>query len=192
MNEVLATADLLLFLADAFRAPAADWMAADPVLDALPEAAGLKGTFGLSALRSTTLDAWQREHDRLFEGANAPLSPHEGSWASGAHPLVLADIAAFHGAFGIDRRPGAAVRVDHLSAELELAALLCATVHRARGEGAREGEQVSRDGLAKFAADHLAEWVPRFCRALRAAAREPLYGELAELLEAVVARLLRP
>ena len=87
-------------------------------------------------------------------------------------PHRLADIAAFYNAFGLEVIGDE--RVDHIAMECEFYAVLCA-----KEEVAGEQVEFCRETQRKFLQEHLARWIPAFCRRVRG---DSFYESAAERL----------
>lgn len=99
----------------------------------------------------------------------------------------LSDISAFYHAFGMQAGGQARERIDHIAAECEFMALLCAR----ELTSVLDHEPVEmlsgiRDAQKKFLREHLGQWGVAFAHQLRAADSEGVYGAVASLLEAVL------
>ena len=98
-------------------------------------------------------------------------------------PHLLADIAAFYRAFGLELTPDAAERVDHIAMECEFYAVLCA-----KEEVAGDQLDFCRDTQKKFLREHLARWTPSFSRRVEQLSHDEFYRAAAgRLREAVLA-----
>ncbi len=126
------------------------------------------------------LDNLAAERLRLFEKGDCP--PYEGSYRSEEDPLkdaIMADIAGFYRAFGLEPRNELP---DHLVSELEFMGLLCLKESRAMLGPDHEAAEIARDAQRKFLRDHLGRWVERFQAAIRMKSRVSLYPRLADIL----------
>lgn len=119
------------------------------------------------------------EHERLFVGpGRTPCPPYESMWMDDAPPERGIMMGAAAGAVlnlyrraGLTMRPHPGELPDHLVVETE-ALTWCLERNR---------EPAVAHALIT---DHLACWVPRFCDAVRTAAKHPYYQALAELTPA--------
>jgi TorA maturation chaperone TorD len=102
-------------------------------------------------------------------------------------PHLLADIAAFYRAFGLELTPDAAERVDHIAMECEFYAVLCA-----KEEVAGDQLEFCRETQKKFLREHLARWTPAFTRRVECLASDKFYPQAArQLRESVEAECAR-
>jgi TorA maturation chaperone TorD len=102
----------------------------------------------------------------------------------------MADVAGFYRAFGL-APAGLRERPDHLSLELEFAALLLLKKRLARTDTARPNEaadeaDVCHAARASFFRDHLSWWVPSFALALRSKAEQGVYAQAGRVLAALL------
>ena len=140
------------------------------------------------AARTTQDAAAASEYVRLFDGA-ARCVPYEGAYGppqmSGKSAL-LADIAGFYTAFGLEVAQGQPDVEDHIATELEFLSALAIKEAWALAEDHHEHAEVSRDAAVAFLGDHLARWAPAFADALGAASELGYYRAAAPLLRAWV------
>ena len=180
---LLGQADLLLWLSNMLAAPnpLSDGELEQETLSqlfthaALPEAEQRAASLVSAAAECSELgtEDWRSEYERLF-GPELECPIYETSYIRRDKGAVLGDIAGFYRAFGFASR--AAERPDHLCAELELVAMLCLSLLRARAERDHEAGEVVLEALEAFTADHLGEWLP-------------LYRELGTLLQLIAASI---
>jgi len=149
-----------------------------------------------AAARATDAGVAADEYVFLFDrGARCP--PYEG--AGGDAPqlagkaALLADVAGFYAAFGLEPGLGQPDVEDHIAAECEFMSALALKEAYALAELDREGAETIGAAQARFVGDHLGRWTDAFAGALREASPLPYYSALADLLtawiEAEVARL---
>ena len=97
---------------------------------------------------------------------------------------VLADIAGFYRAFGVEPASGRAERQDHIVLELEFMHLLAAKAAHAIERGAEEWIEIAREAQRSFFSAHLARWAARFFRLLGEPGAPAHYAAIARLAEA--------
>jgi TorA maturation chaperone TorD len=100
--------------------------------------------------------------------------PYETEYYPGQEPFgrsqLMADVAGFYRAFGIEPASAFPARPDHLALELEFMAFLLMKRRMAAPQSdaqADEQKSVCERALREFCRDHLAWWVPAFAQALR-------------------------
>jgi TorA maturation chaperone TorD len=193
-RSLLGRADLLLWLAELLARPRP--LARVPLEAAalgtlfahaqLPEALALDLMAAAETGAEYPGDAWDMEYERLF-GPELQCPIYETAYVRRDKGAVLGDVAGFYRAFGFASR--GAERPDHLCAELELTAMLCLSLLRARSERNAQAAQVVEEALSAFLADHLGEWLPSFALTLEQRAELPLYRELGRILQLTAASL---
>jgi TorA maturation chaperone TorD len=142
-----------------------------------------------AAARATDAAAVTDEYVFLFDrGAKCP--PYEGAWGEAPQlagkAALLADIAGFYAAFGL--QPGEAQPdvEDHIAAECEFMSALALKEAYALAESDDEGAAITGAAQSRFVGDHLGRWSETFSDALKDASPLPYYGALADLLSAWV------
>lgn len=106
-------------------------------------------------------------------------------------PHLLADIAGFYRAFGLELTPATTDRVDHIAFEAEFYAVLCAKETYARHHQLPELDQCL-EAQKKFLREHLGRWTPSFSRRVERHSAEPFYAFAARRLrETVLAECAR-
>lgn len=93
---------------------------------------------------------------------------------------VLADIAGFYRAFGVQVAGSIRERPDHIAAELEFLALLAAKEAIATERSDSDSAELCRSAAARFLGEHVA-WLPRFARELEAGGWEDMRREAVAL-----------
>lgn len=153
---------------------------------ALDDAGGFAAEL-LAPLRDGAPDIALRlgvEHTRLFGGLQegyGPPPPYESVWRDDPTVgTVAAAVAEAYRAAGYDER-GFAGPCDQLAEELRFVAALSAAEDAAASDGSDDDLAAARDHRRRFLDQHLMVWVPGYCRALTAQAREPLYAALARV-----------
>ncbi len=189
--QLLAQADLLLFVADGFREPndalRDGFSETASALPALIERAGagraVEASFeeARAALDALDVARWREEFTYLFEGGvECPIN--EAGFVRRDKGAILGDIAGFYRAFGFRLTDDCNERVDHLVCELEFTAMLLVLWAQAETGGERAHAEISRDALDAFTYAHLGEWLPAFCERLEEVTALPYYCHLARLL----------
>jgi DMSO reductase family type II enzyme chaperone len=149
--------------------------------DVLRRLAAAAGEADPAALAGTHVTLFQREvRCPPYEGAYGP--PRLAGKAA-----LLADIAGFYRAFGLQPSAGQPEVEDHLGAELEFMSALAFKEAWAIAQGHAEGREVTREAQRAFLAEHLAPWAPAFAARVAAAAPPGFYPAAAALLEAWLA-----
>jgi TorA maturation chaperone TorD len=183
IQRLLAHADLLLVLRDLFGS-------ADRALETL----GLFRGDGLSTVisgagalvappRLPAIDdaEFRRQHSALFEGAEAcPLN--ESAYVRRDKGAILADLCGFYRAFGFEPSDGVGERVDHLTFELEFAAVLLVLIAGAAERNEQEHFEIAGNALSSFAQDHLGEWLPSAAARLAEVGAGSVYALFSVLL----------
>lgn len=157
-------------------APVADPRLADPL-----------GRFA-AAVRATDAATVADEYVFLFD-REARCPPYEGAWGDAqlaGKAALLADIAGFYAAFGLQPAAARPDVEDHIAAECEFLSALALKEAYALAEGDEEGAEIVGAAQSRFVADHLGRWSETFCAALRETSPVPYYGALADLLGAWV------
>jgi len=118
-------------------------------------------------LENLSLDTWQAEYARLFEGESR-CPPYESVYMSGRmHGPQEAELRELYLRLGMAHN---GAPEDYLGTLLE-----CAAVVNANAE-------VGKDYWSELWDGHLRQWVPRFCFELRHHSRIALYRAVAERL----------
>jgi DMSO reductase family type II enzyme chaperone len=204
----LARATLYRLVAQAFRHPDEGWQAewddaargAGTALEVLASEAsailrapgsgiaGLCGAFDLVWAASRDLERIRRDHARLVgHSPRAGATPYETEWTGAAGEILqyhlLADLAGFYRAFGLDRAQTCDERQDHLSIELCFLGFLCVREGAAEERGVAEIVQLVRDAQRRFLDEHVLRWARSFCARTRKDDPDGFYGRAAALLE---------
>lgn len=128
------------------------------------------------------------EYVALFDGA-VRCPPCEGAYGPpqmAGKAALLADIAGFFAAFGLEPSQGQPDVEDHVATELEFMSALAVKEAWALAEGHHEHAEISRDAAARFLTDHLGRWAAAFATALTTASEAAYYRAVAALLDAWV------
>jgi TorA maturation chaperone TorD len=187
-------------LALGFRPPTDDTLvrlASPDAAEALAEAAvAFDRTLAPYALALAVRDADRGRladaHRRLFgHTARGEVPAYETEYGNEAlfqQPQELSDLAGFAAAFGLALRAEVHERIDHVSCECELLALLAYKEAYALNSGDPAMCEVAARASALFLRDHLGRLAPTFARRVAAADSTGFYRAVAALLLAVVAR----
>lgn len=156
------------------------------------EAAGVLGnpdglTDALKLLQGRLRDpiGLQSEHVRVFgHTLSEECSPYDTQYGEPhifqqAH--ILADIAGYYRAFGLEVSDWAKERLDHISIELEFMAFLAYKEAFALTAHGEEPARICREAQRRFLNDHLGRWGPAFTRRLEAEAGGGFYRTLAQV-----------
>lgn len=131
-----------------------------------------------------TLSDLQAEHRRVFSNViTLDCPPYETLFGNDhvfgqAH--MMADIAGFYKAFGLELSRDIHERLDHLSVELEFMHFLAYKESYARCHDGAEKTQIVVDAQKKFVKEHLGRWVPLFSRMLMKKADTGFFRYMAE------------
>jgi DMSO reductase family type II enzyme chaperone len=129
------------------------------------------------------------EHVTLFT-RQVRCPPYEGAYGPASmagKATLLADVAGFYAAFGLEPAAGRPEVEDHVCAELEFMSALALKEAWALTEGHAGGLVVTRDAQRAFLAEHLARWSPGFAARLAETATPGFYPAAAALLQAWLA-----
>jgi TorA maturation chaperone TorD len=142
-----------------------------------------------SAARGADAEATAQEYVFLFD-REARCPPYEGAWGDAPQmagkSALLADIAGFYAAFGLEPSAVHPDAEDHIAPECEFMSALCLKEAYALAEGMTEGLEVTGRAQASFLGEHLGRWAETFAGAVKEATPLPYYGVLADLLIAWV------
>ncbi len=137
------------------------------------------------AARAAEDAAVAQEYVFLFD-RQVRCPPYEGAWGDAPQlagkAALLADVAGFYAAFGLE--PGAARpdAEDHLAAECEFMSALCLKEAYALAQGMAEGLEVTRRAQSSFLAEHLGCWAEAFAGAVKDSTPLSYYGTLGDLV----------
>lgn len=162
---------LFLMLQRAYAAPMTPELTAD-----LGEALALYAALTDLELPHADEPPTEAAFNRLFVGpGRLPAPPYESVWRSEDRLLMQASaeaIRSFYRAYGAQNtRPEPE---DHLALELEFYALL-----QQRFVAGRDPQR-HLAAQQQFLTEHLATWVPAFCKAIQTHTTSPFYRNLAE------------
>jgi DMSO reductase family type II enzyme chaperone len=174
-----ARAVLYRLAAQAFRHPDESWRPAwdeiaagvGAALAALPASRArteLADAFDLAWAASCDSSRVREDHARLIgHSPRAGATPYETEWTGAAGELLqyhlLADLAGFYRAFGLELAQGCDERADHLSIELCFMQFLCLKEAAAEEGGLADLAACARAGEKRFLEEHLLRWAPGCC-----------------------------
>ena len=195
VHERLERASLYRLLGSAFAYPApGDLPALACLARALVETApsGLAGPLARLAATAGETECADvaAEYVFLFDrGARCP--PYEGAWEEAPQlagkAALLADVAGFYRAFGLEPASAQPDAEDHIAAECEFMSALAVKEAWAMAEANGEAALVTRAAQRSFLSDHLGRWADAFAGTLREATPLAFYAALADVLSAWVA-----
>jgi DMSO reductase family type II enzyme chaperone len=147
--------------------------------------------------RTASVDALAATYTRLFgHTARGPVPPYETEYGADSvfQPMhEMSDLVAFYRAFGLQLRPTAHERPDHVSCESEFLAFLARKEAYALAHGDAAMREATRAAERRFLGDHLGRWGLAFARLLERHDPGGFYGALgtlgAELIAAECARV---
>jgi DMSO reductase family type II enzyme chaperone len=137
------------------------------------------------AARSADVVAATDEHVALFQ-REVRCPPYEGAYGPAqlaGKAALLADIAGFYRAFGLEPTEGQPEVEDHVCAELEFMSALALKEGWALADHQAEGLEVTRAAQRAFLTDHLGCWGAAFTARVAAAAAPGLHPAAAALLQ---------
>jgi DMSO reductase family type II enzyme chaperone len=188
----MARATLYGALAQAFRPPSASWReewdeiveCMDAALEVLAEGELAPGALfdGFELLRAASGDEerLRREHERLTRAGGT--KPYEAECSGKALADLTLELRDFYRAFGLELRPEADERPDHLALELCFLAFLCVKEAQAEDQAELEILGLVQSAERRFLEEHLLPWVPEFCEQLRREQSLSFHACAAELL----------
>lgn len=138
----------------------------------------------------TPRDALAEDYVRIFgHTLSRECPPYETQYGM-AHIFeqtqTLADLTGFYHAFGLQVRPGAGERADHLGIELEFMHVLTYKEAYALEHHGADPATRCREGQQAFARDHLGAWVEDFALRLARCAGSGPYRRYADTLRQYV------
>lgn len=109
---------------------------------------------------------WIRQHEDCYgfvaHGAVAPYEMEYGLEHTHRQPHLLADIAGFYRAFGLEPLSATTERVDHISVECEFMYYLLLKQAHALQTGQVENAAICARAAEQFLKEHLGFWAPSF------------------------------
>ena len=137
-----------------------------------------------TASRAATAEALASEHVALFQ-RQLRCPPHEGAYGPpqmAGKSALLADVAGFYLAFGLEPAAGQPEAEDHIGAELEFMSALALKEAWALSGDETAGLEVTRAAQRAFVLEHLGRWAPVFAERLAVEAESGLLVAAAALL----------
>jgi len=191
-DAALARAVVYRYLSEALRHPARTSLSENDWRSALPIALAESGETRIAEALEDCLRLGQdrarveSDHGRIVgHTPRAGVPVYESEWLGAAGDLLqyhqMADVAAYYKAFGLELSQQCDERVDHVAIELAFLQFLCAKEAWAIERADERLAEVAREGQRGFLAEHVATWVPAFCRSLGASGRGGYYEALAIL-----------
>lgn len=120
--------------------------------------------------RVTDHKKWVDQHEDCYgfvaHGAAAPYEMEYGLEHTHRQPHLLADIAGFYRAFGLQPLNATTERVDHISVECEFMYYLLLKQAHALQEGQVENAATCARAAEQFLKEHLGSWAPSFAMRL--------------------------
>jgi DMSO reductase family type II enzyme chaperone len=137
-----------------------------------------------TAAHAAEADALAAEHVTLFQ-RQLRCPPYEGAYGPpqmAGKSALLADVAGFYTAFGLEPAAGQPEAEDHIGAELEFMSALAVKEAWALARSEAAGLEVTRAAQRAFVTDHLGRWAPAFAERLAAEAAPGFLPAAAALL----------
>lgn len=97
---------------------------------------------------------------------------------------IMADVAGFYRAHGLQSGGSERERIDHISVELDFMAFVAKKELLALNQGKPDWVHACQETAATFLQDHLGCWAPAFGQRVAAVSQSPWYAALGELLAA--------
>jgi DMSO reductase family type II enzyme chaperone len=177
-------------LATAFAYPSAErlhWVAEASRRAAVDAPPDLRDALHRLAAAAAEADASlaAAEHVALFQ-REVRCPPYEGAYGPpqmAGKATLLADVAGFYRAFGLEPTEDQPEVEDHLAAELEFMSLLALKEAWALAGSSAEGLEVTRGAQRAFLTDHLGRWASAFAARLAETAPPGVHAASAVLLE---------
>ena len=142
-----------------------------------------------TASRAAEIGTLASEHVALFQ-RQLRCPPYEGAYGPpqmAGKAALLADVAGFYTAFGLEPAAGQPEAEDHIGAELEFMSALALKEAWALSGDEAAGLEVTRAAQRAFVADHLGRWAPAFAEQLAAEGAPGFLPAAAALLDVWVA-----
>lgn len=141
----------------------------------------------LSATSSGDLATLGRSHQRLFPQIESPETPgYETAYRGNEifnQAAIMADIAGFYRAFGLEVGGSTRERPDHVTVELEYLAFLCFKEALSGERGDDDQADICADAEKSFLTDHLGDWGPELGRRLEQHSDHEFFVVVGRLLD---------
>lgn len=189
-RDALERADSYRFLATMLRHPEGDLL--QSALTLPQEEGGERLRKWAHALLLSVDDTLAAEHNRLFS-QNVAVSPNQSSYALIDKGVLLGQLAALYGCFGIRTGGSEHELADHIGAELEFLAFLCVKEALYASEPSQDAAVALHtvcEVRKTFLREHLGSFVPLFAQRLTERSQHPFYRTLATLLTPWIQREL--
>jgi TorA maturation chaperone TorD len=159
-----------------------------PVLEGLSSPSATLGELLADAVDAHDLDLEElrRAHGRVFTHIeNQDCPAHESAYCPGdvfRRADVMADVAAFYKAHGLQAGGSRRERVDHVTTELEFLSFLARKEAYAIDNLGPDEIEECRRSQEHFLLDHVGCWVPGFAARLQVVADHPFFVAIGSLL----------
>lgn len=147
------------------------------------QSAGHGGSTGECPTLASLIDLSTRLFGHAVRGKCPPYELEYGRSEIIQQASELADLAGFYSAFGVQLADDAERRPDHVSAECEFMAVLCAKQAHAIEENQTEHLEVVLSAQRSFLKDHLGQWIPSLAYRVQQADPHGFYGALASFAD---------
>lgn len=141
----------------------------------------------LASMLPEDLATLQRSHQRLFPQIESMETPgYETAYRGDEifnHTAIMADIAGFYRAFGLEVGGATRERPDHITVELEYLAFLAFKEALRCEQSDEEQADVCAAAERSFLTDHLGDWGPELGRRLERHADHDFYRSVGRLLD---------
>ena len=148
----------------------------------------------LTATIPDDLEPLRRSHQRLFPQVESQETPGYETAYRGTelfnHTAIMADIAGFYRAFGLEVGGSKRERPDHVTVELEYLAFLSFKEALSAEGGYDDQADICADAERAFLADHLGDWGPELGRRLKRHSDHEFFSVVGRLLDQWINRRL--
>jgi len=141
----------------------------------------------LAATIPDDLATLKRSHQRLFPQIESQETPgYETAYRGDEifnHTAIMADIAGFYRAFGLEVGGSTRERPDHVTVELEYLAFVSYKEAISADNGESEQADICADAERAFLVDHLGDWGPELGRRLGRHSDHDFFSVVGKLLD---------